>query len=165
MATMWAETCRQCGVYLLSFDVLCLTVYTCQTLIIVYWKLESCSWKFVLIRTVITIGLWSVPISLTRQQLPITQYSSAFAQSLLLLSRRKYKMCVCFCIFTLAVRQTNLIHSASYYIFIRSQSPSTIFFILSQKRHDFRELFIEHKLYIFIFCTDCVWNMSHFQII
>jgi hypothetical protein len=30
MATMWAETCRQCSVFLLIFDVLCLTVYSCE---------------------------------------------------------------------------------------------------------------------------------------
>ena len=65
--------------------------------------------------------------------------------------------------FCLSARHTNLIHSASYYFVICDHSPSTIFFTLSHKRHDFREQFIEYELRILIFCTNCVCNISHSQ--
>jgi len=46
---------------------------------------------------------------------------------------------LCVCIFALHIPHANVIFSAPYYIAVSSMSFSTTFFILSNKRHDFRK--------------------------
>jgi hypothetical protein len=46
------------------------------------------------------------------------------------------------------------------HIVIYDLSGLTLFFTLSNKRHDFLENIIEHKMCVLIFCTNCLQHFS-----
>ena len=105
----------------------------------------------------------------TRQAICITKHRSAFAKSLLPWKSNKYYIFVCVrgcvCVHVwVGARGRGACECALVAIPTMSSAASMApphFSTLSDKRHDFREKVIEHKMYILIFLYTLIWNILH----
>jgi hypothetical protein len=68
---------------------------------------------------------------------------------------------VCVCIHALVILQANRIFPAPYYVVICGLLDLSYFSTLSHKRYSFRERVAEYKMYVLIWSTNFVWNISH----